>query len=77
MTVIKLRPKTTVLSLASGPHPARPQPKGGMFYRWHMRRERIRELKDLLALEPQLLADIGVTPNQVRAEIMALRRTPV
>jgi uncharacterized protein YjiS (DUF1127 family) len=77
MTVIKLGPEPSALSLASAPRSARPQTKGGMFYRWHMRRERIRELKDLLSLEPQLLADIGVTPNQVRAEIMALRRTPV
>lgn len=77
MTVIKLRPEPPVLSLASAFGSARPHRKGGVFYRWHMRRERIRELKALLALEPQLLADIGVTPNQVRAEIMALRHTPV
>lgn len=77
MNVIKLRPAAPVVALASRPPSAQPQPRGGMFYRWHMRRQRIRELNELLTLDPQLLADIGVTPNQVRAEIAALRRSAV
>jgi uncharacterized protein YjiS (DUF1127 family) len=75
MNAIKLSPKP--LAQASHALSTTNPAKGGMFYRWHMRRERLRELNHLLALEPHFLADIGVTRNQVEAEIAALRHAPV
>ena len=50
---------------------------GGMFYRWHMRRMRLRELQLLLTIRQDLLQDIGVSRDQVRAEIASLRRSPL
>ncbi len=72
MTTIKTGPTPSRLFAA-----APDQRKGGMFYRWHLRRERIRELSQLLSLDPHLLADAGVTADQIRAEILVLRRKPV
>jgi uncharacterized protein YjiS (DUF1127 family) len=75
MTAIRLKPPTPV---GAGTLPAvQTTAKGGIFYRWHMRRQRIGELSLLLALDPALLDDIGVTRNEVEAEIATLRRAPV
>jgi uncharacterized protein YjiS (DUF1127 family) len=73
MTITALRPMPGRWSAFTND---RRQAKGGMFYRWYVRRERISELKRLLALEDKLLTDLGLDRDAVEAEIEALLRSP-
>jgi uncharacterized protein YjiS (DUF1127 family) len=47
---------------------------GGIFYRWYVRREQIRELNELLAGGEDRLRDIGVTRAEVEERLLILRR---
>jgi uncharacterized protein YjiS (DUF1127 family) len=72
MTILKTRAAAPSL-FSSEPN----QQKGGLFYRWHKRRERIRELNKLLSLEPRLLVDAGLSRDQIQAELVALQHKPI